>query len=296
MEKSNERVCFIYNATARRGRAAKKLEWLKKEASLRWNDFDILLTGNNGKVKGINDGEYDAIIACGGDGTIHNTVNQFIDAKVTIGLLPIGSGNDFAKAISLPKDEKKCLDILARGFTRKVDLIRCTGDADRWCVNTVGAGLDGLANVYTLRYKKYVGTAGYFFGALHASMRFRGTRMKVITDENRYDDHFLMITTCNGPIEGGSFIVAPKADVYDGYIDILKIRKTSIPKLLYYLPKFKKEFPEYMKGLSTDRCKKIKIETEDPISVHADGEHLGSEIKNLELSVHEQILEMIVPE
>lgn len=296
MEKSDKYVCFIFNSAARTGRAAKKLEWLKKEASQRWSDFDILITGENGNVEAIKKGKYDAVIACGGDGTIHHAVNQFIDDNVVIGLLPIGSGNDFAKAIGLPKDAEKCLDILARGFTRKVDLIKCTGDAERWCVNTVGAGLDGLANVYTMKYKKFVGAAGYFFGAFHASIRFRGTKMKITADDQKYEDHFVMITSCNGPIEGGSFIVAPNADVYDGYIDVLKIRKTSIPKLLYYLPKFKKEFPDYMKELSTDRCKKIKIVTEDPISVHADGEHLGSDIRNLQLTVQECILEMIVPE
>lgn len=123
MNKSNDRICFILNTKAERGRAGKKIEWLKKEAELRWNHFEIHLTGEQDKIDELTSKEYqkyDIVVACGGDGTLHNAINRALNKNIVVGLLPIGSGNDFAKAIHLPRDLGKCLDIIKKGKTKKL--------------------------------------------------------------------------------------------------------------------------------------------------------------------------------
>jgi len=298
MTKSNDRVCFILNTKARSGRAGKKAEWLKREADLRWNHFDIHLAGKHGSAVDLTSKDYqnyDIVVACGGDGTLHNAINRALHKNIIMGLIPIGSGNDFAKAIDLPTNLNRCLDIIKEKKTRKIDLIQCSGDVDRWCVNTLGMGLDGLANSYNSRLKKYIGRLGYHVGAIMAAIRFKGTHMDVTIDDEIMGGKRLMITACNGSVEGGAFVVGPAAEIDDGLIDLLIITPTPVLKLLYYIPKFKRGIPEGLDTAKSLKCSRVNVHTRKPISVHGDGEHLGSGIRNLEISIHPQVLSVIVP-
>ncbi len=298
MIKSDDRVCFILNTKAQGGRAGKKTEWLKKEAELRWNHYDIHLTGEQGSAVDLKSEDYqnyDIVVACGGDGTMHNAINRALHKNIIMGLIPMGSGNDFAKAVHLPSDLNKCLDIIKAKKTRKIDLIQCAGDVDRWCVNTLGIGLDGLANSYNTRLKKYIGKLGYHLGALMASFTFKGCHMDISIDGELSGGQRLMITACNGSVEGGSFVVGPDAEIDDGLIDLLVITPTPLLKLLYYIPKFKKGIPKGLETASSVKCIRVNICSQSSVSVHGDGEHLGSDIRDLKISVHSQVLSVIVP-
>lgn len=298
MKKSDDRVCFILNAQAQSGRAGKKIEWLKKEADRRWSDYDIYLTGKHGSAAELSRKDYkqyDVVVACGGDGTLHNAVNRALHDNIVVGLLPIGSGNDFAKAIDLPKNLEACLDIIKEGKTKQIDLLHCTGDAEKWCVNTLGMGLDGLANKHTTRYKKSTGNLSYFIGAVIAAVTFRGCRMEVAIDRENVSKEYLMITACNGQVEGGSFVVGPEAKLDDGLIDLLTITPTPVLKLLYYLPKFRWGIPDGLKTASSVKCRRVEIRSAVGLSAHGDGEHLGSDIHKLNIELHPDALEVIVP-
>ncbi|MEX0661408.1 MAG: diacylglycerol kinase family protein [Balneolaceae bacterium] len=298
MRKSDDRVCFILNTKAQRGRARKKVEWLKKEAELRWENFDIHLTGEQGSVAGLSPKDYqkyDIVVACGGDGTLHNAVNRALHENIVVGLIPMGSGNDFAKAIHLPKDLGECLDVIKIGKTKKMDLIQCSGDVDRWCVNTLGVGFDGLANSYNSRLKRFVGRLGYHMGALMAAFKFKGSHMELSVDGKITHGNILMITACNGPIEGGSFVVGPDAKIDDGLIDLLTLKPTPLIKLLYYIPRFKNGIPKNLDTATSVKCSQIKIHSKTPVSVHGDGECLGSDIRDLDINIHPLVLNVIVP-
>lgn len=298
MKKTEDRVCFILNAQARSGRAGKKIEWLKKEADRRWSDFDIYLTGKHGSAAELSRKDYkqyDIIVACGGDGTLHNAINRALHDNIVVGLLPLGSGNDFAKAINLPKNLEVCLDIIKSGKTGRIDLLRCTGDAEKWCVNTLGVGLDGLANRHTPRYKKYTGNLSYFIGAFIAAVTFNGCPMDVSIDGEAVSKEYLMVTACNGQVEGGSFVVGPDAKLDDGLIDLLTITPTPVLKLLYFLPKFKRGIPAGLKTATSVKCREVKIRSLVGLSAHGDGEHLGSDIRKLNIELHPAALEVIMP-
>ncbi len=298
MIKSDDRVCFILNTKAQRGRAGKKIKWLKNEAELRWNHFDIHLTGELGSPPEMTPNDYqkyDIVVACGGDGTLHNAINHALHDNIIVGLIPMGSGNDFAKAIHLPKDLGECLDIIQAKKTQKIDLIQCSGDVDRWCVNTLGIGFDGLANSYNTKMKRFVGKLGYHIGALMAAFKFKGSQMEISVDGKTTSGKMLMVTACNGPIEGGSFVVGPDAKIDDGLIDLLTIKPTPLVKLLYYIPRFRNGIPKNLDTAASVKCSQIKIHSETPVSVHGDGERLGSGIQDLEINLHPRVLNVVVP-
>lgn len=294
-EKSDQRVCFILNATARQGRARKQAEWLKEEAGKRWKKYEVRITTEPALSTDDELDKFDLFVACGGDGTAHHTANLALKLNKLLGVLPIGSGNDFASALGMPENREACLDILAAGKTKKIDLIHCSGDADRWCINTLGFGFDGLTNRYTAFYKNYLGKLGYYLGAIHTAFVFRGRHLSLKSDTKTLNEKLLMVTACNGYREGGMFYVAPNAELDDGIIDMLIIRPVNLIKLLWYLPKFKKRLPEEMSELEQFRCTKFTLKSKDPLSVHADGEQLGNEITYLEAELHEGVLEVVAP-
>lgn len=178
---------------------------------------------------------------------------------------------------------------------KKIDLIECSGDVDRWCVNTLGFGFDGLANAYNSKMKRFVGKFGYYIGALLAAFKFKGSHMELTVDGESTSGEMLMITACNGPVEGGSFVVGPHAEIDDGLIDLLTLKSTHIIKLLYYLPQFRSGIPKNLSTAKTVKCSQIKIRSKTPVSVHGDGERLGSDICNLEINIHPRVLNIVVP-
>ncbi|TVQ02465.1 MAG: diacylglycerol kinase family lipid kinase [Balneolaceae bacterium] len=298
MVKKSTRVCFIFNPAADRNRSARHIEWLKNEAKERWIHFEIDITQKNQDVAELARSkatEFDIIVACGGDGTINNVVNGIAGTGVALGVLPIGSGNDFVKTARLDKTLPECLELIYQGETTPIDLIRIEGDREVWCANTTGIGLDGLANYYARSYRKLKGHIVYVLGALRAAFNFRGTYLKLVIDGTEYSSEYLMITVCNGKWEGGSFFVAPKADMMDGKIDLLTIDKISIPRVLSYLPRFRWGPSEHMRGVTQQQCKCVEFWSDVPLSVHNDGEFLGSDISHLKLTVHEKILEVVTP-
>ena len=298
MKKSDNRTCFIFNVTARQGRSVKLLDWLRNEAEKRWDNYEIVVSGEDGHIpdhESYNFSNFDLIIACGGDGTAHHAAKLALKYNSALGVLPVGSGNDFAKALNMPTDNTSCLNILAEGNIKKVDLIWCGGDVESWCINTLGIGFDGLTNRYTSFYKRYFGAFGYYLGALHTTLVFGGREMEFRTAAETLNENLLMVTACNGQVEGGSFQVAPNAKIDDGLIDVLIIKPVFLPKLWYYLPKFKKRLPREMNEIKELRCKKFSVKSEKPLSVHADGEQLGNDVRSLDVLIHEKILKVVIP-
>jgi diacylglycerol kinase (ATP) len=195
----------------------------------------------------------------------------------------------------MPEDIDKALDVLRNGKVRAVDLIRCEGDASIRCINTLGIGLDGWANYFSSKVQRLSGQPVYVLGVLKALWHFRGCRMTVNIDGKSIEKELTMVTVCNGPEEGGGFKVAPEADNSDGYIDLLMIDKMPLLKIAWYLPKFLFKPKKELKGVKRIRCTSIDISCQVGVAVHCDGELLGTDIKNLYLTMEPARLNVVVP-
>lgn len=298
MEKSYSRVCFIVNPAAKRNRSVKYVDWINREAKQRWHYFEIIIISENQSIRNIAAEKaetYDIIVACGGDGTINQVVNGMAGSEAKLGLLPVGSGNDFVKSLFPDPTPANCMEFLSLEKTVSVDLIHCRGDAETCAINTLGAGLDGLANFHAKNYSRLWGAFIYMIGALKAVLTFRGSTISLTVDGETQKDHYLMVTFCNGKWEGGSFYLSPLANPSDGYLNLVTIKTISRIKVLGYLLQFHWGPSSFMKALETKTCRSVVIHSELPLSVHADGEHLGNNIHTLDVNIVRKGIEVISP-
>ncbi|MDX1641912.1 MAG: diacylglycerol kinase family protein, partial [Balneolaceae bacterium] len=178
MQNQNTRISFIINPAANRQRSVRNIDWLRCEASKLWKNYEIVIAKENDSlshIAKIKSTHFDVVVACGGDGTVSQIVNGLANTDTALGVLPIGSGNDFVKTLGLNKPLSKCLQILYENHTAEIDLIRYEGDVDGWCANTIGIGIDGWANYYAHRISWIKGKVTYYLGAIKAILRFRGS-------------------------------------------------------------------------------------------------------------------------
>ncbi len=279
-------------------RSLNHIDWLRREASKLWKNVEFVIAEKHQSLDELAKSKsksFDVIVACGGDGTISQIINGLAKTDTVLGVLPIGSGNDFVKSLGLNKALPQCLEIIYQNHITEIDLIRYEGDAEGWCANTTGMGVDGLANFYAHQTSLLSGRMKYYYGALKAILNFRGAEIDIQSDELSERNTFMMATICNGKWEGGSFLVAPNADMNDGKMDVFCIEKVPTFLLISYLLRFRWGPAPWMKGIKTFRTKSVELKSSAPVAVHRDGEHLGTDIRHLKFTVQKNALRVLTP-
>ena len=233
------------------------------------------------------------LIACGGDGTVHHTGNVAVNIGAALGIIPIGSGNDFAHLMGIPRSIPTAFKKILSNKIRLVDLIKVEGDLNCYCLNTAGIGLDGQANHYTNIYKKRMGKAGYIAGALRAITSAESIQMEIEIDGKKAERSLLMATICNGKREGGNFWVAPGACPDDGLADLLLLEPTPIQKILLDPPSILTSGNFKRIHASRERCRSIDVTCNSPTFIHVDGEYSDYPIHHCTFSVQPSALTVI---
>ena len=215
-------------------------------------------------------GERLTIAVMGGDGTLHEVLNGMRDFEnCALGLLPCGTGNDFAVAAGIPKNLNRAADIIARGTPSKTDYIELSNGLKS--INAVGMGID--VDVLKRAYGRGdVGKGKYLSALVYCLKHFESYNFTVEYDGKK-EKHFGLIAALgNGRQIGGGIKLFPEAKLNDGYMDIL---------LVDYLSKFKTVFAfiklmlgkiNAIKEVTFARVKQARFETEKPCSIQAEGE------------------------
>src|SRR6056297_1442691 len=289
-------ICFLFNALSNSGLSLRREKSIRHQVKQRWPGAEFISTEPDDDFWETLTEQLDGVsivVACGGDGTVHKAGNLAIRLNATLGIIPIGSGNDFAHMLNIPKSLPAALDFLTLPNRRTVDVLKIEGDVECFCLNTAGIGLDGMANHFTNRYKQTIGKAGYLAGSLKAIRINHDARFQITVDGEKFTDRYLMVTSCNGQREGGSFWVAPNASPADGLIDLLMIRPMSTPALLLALSLFLISGSERFIKRERYRCKKIDLQCEEPLFIHVDGEYSDKKIQTVTIEIVESALQVI---
>lgn len=215
------------------------------------------------------------IVAAGGDGTINEVAAGVYGSKVRLGILPFGTGNDFARCIGLPSDPMAALEILLRGKTRRLD----GGMAnDRFFINVAGLGFDVDVLRATDKYKvKYNGMLPYLLGIFDALFHLRTLHMRIEQDGRTLNEEALLAAVGNGQYIGGGMLAVPSADPFDGVFDIRIIKKVSVLRFLSLLPGFVKgKLKESCPYVLSFKADSIRIECSEACTLDLDGELLSS--------------------
>jgi diacylglycerol kinase (ATP) len=166
------------------------------------------------------------LVVAGGDGSMHAAISVLYDqeilGKATIGLIPLGTGNDFARGLRIPLDPVRAAAVVLEGRATPVDIL--TDDSGGVVVNVVHAGVGADAGMEAKPYKSRFGRAGYAVGALIAAFGTKGHRIRVVADGDVIADgsrRVLQVAIGNGSRVGGGTELTPDADPTDGLADVL---------------------------------------------------------------------------
>ncbi|GGW97917.1 hypothetical protein GCM10010297_19320 [Streptomyces malachitofuscus] len=174
------------------------------------------------------------VLAVGGDGIAGGIGGALSGTGATLGLVPAGRGNDFARALGLPRDPEELARILLHGEPRQVDTIEVTSAVhDRTVVlGSVYAGVDALANRHANRSRLLKGSASYYAGGLRAVAGWRPARYRVTVDGEEHPHTGYTVVAANSGFYGSGRAIAPDARVDDGLLDVVMIEDA--PRRLFF--------------------------------------------------------------
>ena len=224
---------------------------------------------------------YDAVIAAGGDGTVHEVVNGLIadagDAPTKpLGVMPVGTGNDFNDMAGLPRDLLSAARIIAGGRTRQVDAGCVTADGVvRYFDNNCALAMEPVVTIENVRMTKLSGNVRYVAAVLKSLAKLSAWHMRITWDDGQYEGPILLLSICNSPRTGGLFRMAPEAKMDDGLFDFVFAPDLSLPRIIALLPRLLQGTHVQDEQVTYGRTSQLTVESEPGSPVHADGEVLS---------------------
>ena len=247
----------------------------------------------------------DLVIALGGDGTAHEVVNGLMqipaEKRPVMGLVPIGSGNDFAHALGVPKKTDHALvHALKAQNVAAIDVGLMTDEQigrKEYFDNTVGAGFDAVVTIRSHKLPIVKGFLMYLTAVIQTILlNHNPAKIKFQTENETWDDTVLMTTVCNGGREGGGFLISPDSKIDDGVLQFLNVKKVSRPMMFRLVPEFMKGTHLRFKQTQLGSFKKMTMQSDRPLYIHADGEvftSFGSDVRNVTFEVLPNALKVI---
>lgn len=283
-----KRARIIYNPTAGREQFRKELPYVLERLEEAGYETSAHATKGDGDATRAAEiaveRKYDLVVIAGGDGTLNEAISGIAekDYKPKVGIIPAGTTNDFARALGIPKDVKKAVDIILEENEQALDIGKVNG---KYFVNIAGGGdLTELTYDVPIKMKAALGQLAYYVKGIEMLPSLRPVSVTIEYDDNVYSGEIMLFLVANTNSVGGFEKLAPDALVDDGYFDLLILEKTS-------LPEFIRLATAALRGnhLEDDKviyaqAKQIKITPDEKMLLNIDGEYGGElpgEIINL---------------
>jgi diacylglycerol kinase (ATP) len=223
----------------------------------------------------------DLIVAAGGDGTLNEVINGIGESSgnVRVGLIPLGTGNDFARTLGIPTDLEQSLELLLAGHTRAIDLVRVTSDRVRYFVNVSAGGFSGLMNEkLTAEVKKSWGPLAYLRCAAAALPELRAYRTQIaLDDKETLSESLYNVIIANGRYVAGGIPVAPEASPDDGLLDLVLIPERPAADLAILAPQMLLGNHLSSESIIYRRASRISVNSKPGMWFNVDGELVGNE-------------------
>ena len=280
IEAARAGIRVVLNPTAGGGRAGRMASAIEAELAARGIEADVVLTRARGHAIELAReaaSDHGLVVAAGGDGTIHEVANGLLSVEpdrrsAGMAVLPVGTGNDFAKLLGGRRLEH-AFDSILRGATRCVDvgLVRW-GDRSEYFINGMGTGIDVEVVRQIAGLPRLRGVAGYLIGVLRALRVFRPIRARLDVDGKRIDRRVMIVGIGNGVSQGGGFFITPDARPDDGRLDLCVIDEMSLPRVLVTLPRLMRGRHVNLSTVSMQTFERLEVETDGPLFFQLDGE------------------------
>ncbi|XP_031482996.1 sphingoid long-chain bases kinase 2, mitochondrial-like isoform X1 [Nymphaea colorata] len=292
---------FVVNPKGANGRTGK--EWkkllprLKTRLGQHCNIHESFTTGPSHALvitrEAIKEG-MDAVIAVGGDGTLNEVVNGFFwdgkpllaegqgaKCKTALGLIPLGTGSDFARTFGWKNDPNQAIDCIAKGLKKHIDVgvTSQLGSKHHYFLNVADVHLSAKAGYYASKYKKF-GNLCYVFGALRGFIGHKNRDLRIRIDAGEWELVPKVTALCigNAKFFGGGMKITPHADPHSGDLEVVILQDFKWYDFIFKLHKLYRGTHLSVRNVHSRRVQSIEIEeveSGDGIYVQADGEHLG---------------------
>ncbi len=275
---------LIFNPMADRGRSGQRAADLRamveELGGADWRGTEYPGHATEITAKAADEG-YTTVVAMGGDGTVHEVINGLMripaERRPRLGIVPIGSGNDFAGGSHLADttNMQTAIRQVFKGRERAVDLavIRDGTGRSEYFDNTAGIGFDAAVNIRSRKVRLVHGFLMYLTATLQTiAMNFDAPHMQVTYDGGKLDQAVMMLTVGNGPREGGGFMTTPSSKIDDGCIEFVYVDQVSQMRMLQLIPKFTSATHLGEHDVHMISTTKLTIDADRALPIHIDGE------------------------
>jgi len=282
------------NPVAGSGKPLRKLDELKHYLNLADLDYDIEFTHEPLEAvdlaqKDAHEG-YDVVVAFGGDGTINEVVNGLIGSEVTLGVIPCGSGNDFARSLDISRNIKAAVEVLKAGATKSIDLGKLNG---RYFANGLGIGFDAFVNYQSTLMTKIKGQARYLSSIVKSLFQYESVEMEIKYNGTSHLGKTFLVAIGNGFSIGGGFRLTPDAILTDGCFDVCRVDDVGLGTILRHFPKLLNGHIGQVKQVQLGRSPELKVSSDKPLPVHMDGEIYSMSAREIIVQLVPQALRVI---
>jgi len=297
-----DKYLFLHNPIAGRGRARRAGQLLHRLLSISDLNFEWIETRHRGQARELAEkrsGPGTCVVACGGDGTVHEVINGLASKrkKAAFAVYPIGTGNDFAKNIAATRKPQGLIDGLKKGRSNLMDVgrLEIDGASCGFFGNNVGIGFDGYVNILSSRISKLSGQTIYLYAVLKALFNYRHPQVTIDANEEQCDQTALLVNVGNGTCSGGGFYLTPQAKIDDGYFDVCVISSVSKLRLIRAMPLVMRGKHAKLPEVKMFRTERIEVRSASGLPVHADGEIVAEKARRLTIEVLPKHLNLICP-
>lgn len=283
-----KRARIIYNPTSGREVFRKEIPTVLEKLERAGYETSTHATSGAGdamkEARRISEREYDLVVVAGGDGTINEVVSGIAEApyKPTLGIIPAGTTNDFARALAIPRDIQKAVDMIIEHRVQALDIGKVNG---KYFVNIAGGGwLTELTYDVPIKLKSAIGQLAYYIKGIEMLPSLHPVSVTIEYDDQVFTGEIMLFLVANTNSVGGFEKLAPNALVDDGYFDLLILKKTNLAEFLRLATAALRGAHLEDERIIYTQAKKIKVTPNEKMLLNIDGEYGGElpgEIINL---------------
>jgi YegS/Rv2252/BmrU family lipid kinase len=301
------RIRLIFNAHASRGRAWETASLLRAivqaHPEAEWAPTEHPSHATELAAEAADRG-FDIVAALGGDGTVHEVVNGLMryppETRPLLGIVPIGSGNDFSSSIGVVQEIEPAMERVFAGSPRWADLGLVVDGAGRreYFSNALGIGFDAHVTYHSYQITYLKGFSIYLWAVIQTIMRdHHPISMELSFDGRPAQENVIMLVLCNGPREGGGFLVAPEARPDDGALNYSLIRSISRLMMFRLIPEVMKGTHGRFRSVAIGTFNRLELKAQHRMTIHIDGEMFAgptSDVRQLSVEVVPRAIQVLV--
>ncbi len=283
----DQALCLIVNPAAGRGRGCRLARRIAHALSV--SESQVRESKGRGNVRelvetAIGSG-HTRIVVAGGDGTIYEAVNGIIGcgAQSVLGIIPVGTGNDFIKAAGIPLAWRDACKLIRSGRENLVDVGRCN---DLYFANGIGIGLDAEIGRTAQGISWFRGPGIYLAAAFRTLLGgISAPEIDIRFDDGEFVQKVTLVAVSNGSFYGGLFQIAPDASITDGILDLVIADQVNRRKAMRLIPKVMRGEHLNNPAVRYAQTRRVQISSRVPLPVQIDGELIEDGLSKLDIEV-----------